>query len=135
MTPKDSREREAEANAFAAAFLLPATGLHAQMMWSASIQKIFAAKKHWKVSAMAMTHRLHELEMLNDWQYRSTVVALSKAGYRSSEPDGMIPETSQLLRKVLFGPKGVSLSRAAEELAVPSRDLSALLQGLVPVAA
>lgn len=135
MTPKDSREREAEANAFAAAFLLPATGLQAQMMWSASIQKIFAAKKHWKVSAMAMTHRLHELEMLNDWQYRSTVVTLSKAGYRSSEPDGMVPETSQLLRKVLFGPNGVSLSRAAEELAVPSRDLTALLQGLVPVAA
>jgi plasmid maintenance system antidote protein VapI len=62
-------------------------------------------------------------------------VTLSKAGYRSSEPDGMIPETSQLLRKVLFGPKGVSIGRAAEELAVPSRDLSALLQGLVPVAA
>lgn len=135
MTPKDSREREAEANAFAAAFLMPATGLHAQAMWSASIQKIFAAKKHWKVSAMAMTHRLHELKMLNDWQYRSTVVTLSKAGYRSSEPDGMVPESSQLLRKVLFGPKGVSLSRAAEELAVPSHDLSALLQGLVPVAA
>ncbi|MFM9470015.1 ImmA/IrrE family metallo-endopeptidase, partial [Streptomyces scabiei] len=53
MTPKDSREREAEANAFAAAFLMPATGLHAQTMWSASIQKILAAKKHWKVSAMA----------------------------------------------------------------------------------
>lgn len=134
MTPKDSREREAEANGFAA-FLMPATGLHAQTMWSASIQKILAAKKHWKVSAMAMTHRLHELEMLNDWQYRSTVVALSKAGYRSSEPDGMIPESSQLLRKVLFGPKGVSLGHAADELAVPSRDLSVLLQGLVPVAA
>lgn len=135
MTPKDSREREAEANAFAAAFLMPASGLHAQAMWSASTQKILAAKTHWKVSAMAMAHRLHELEMLNDWQYRSTVVTLSKAGYRSSEPDGMVPEASQLLRKVLFGPNGVSLSRAAEELAVPSRDLSALLRGLVPVAA
>lgn len=135
MTPADSREREAEANAFAAAFLMPATGLHAQTMWSASLNKILAAKKHWKVSAMAMSHRLHELQMLNDWQYRSTVVELSKAGYRSSEPDGMIPETSQLLRKVLFGPKGVSLRVAAQELAVPSHDLSGLMQGLVPVAA
>jgi Predicted Zn peptidase len=135
MTPSDSRDREAEANAFAAAFLMPASGLHAQALWGASLQKITAAKRHWKVSAMAMSHRLHELGLLNDWQYRSTVVALSKAGYRSSEPGGMVPETSQLLRKVMFGPTGISLGTVATELAVSAHDLGSLVHGLVPVAA
>lgn len=135
MTPSNSRDREAEANAFAAAFLMPASGLHAQALWGASLQKIMSAKRHWKVSAMAMSHRLHELELVSDWQYRSTVVALSKAGYRSSEPDGMVPETSQLLRKVLFGPAGISLAAVGKELAVSRHDLGALVHGLVPVAA
>ncbi len=135
MTTADSKEREAEANEFASAFLMPSTGLYAQAMNAASLDRIFAAKKFWRVSAMAMTHRLRELKLLNDWQYRSTVVTLSQAGYRSAEPDGIGPETSQLLRKVLFGPNGISLSHAAEALAVPRSDVSALLQGLVPVAA
>ena len=34
------------------------------------------------VSAMAMTHRLHELHLLSDWNYRTTCVALSRDGYR-----------------------------------------------------
>lgn len=135
MVTADSKQREAEANAFAAAFLMPASGLYGQIMNSASLDRIFAAKKFWKVSAMALTHRLRELSLLNEWQYRSTVMTLSQAGYRNSEPDGILPEASQLLRKVLFGPKGVSLSKAADELAVPSRELRALVQGLVPVAA
>ena len=61
MVTADSKQREAEANAFAAAFLMPASGLYGQSMNSASLDRIFAAKKFWKVSAMALTHRLREL--------------------------------------------------------------------------
>ena len=66
---------------------------------------------------MAMTHRLHELHLLSDWQYRSTCVTLSDLGYRSAEPGGIIPENSQLLRKVMFGSANkISISEAARSL-------------------
>lgn len=135
MTTVDSKERESEANRFAAAFLMPRAGIYGQAMSGAGVQRIMAAKKYWKVSAMAMTHRLHELDLINDWQYRSTVVTLSEAGFRSGEPEGMSPETSQLLRKVLFGAGSLSLTTAAGALAVQPRDLRQLVQGFVPVAA
>lgn len=131
----DSRQREAEANHFAAAFLMPRSAIATQAMAGASVGRILAARRFWAVSAMAMTHRLHELGLLTDWQYRSTCMQLSDQGYRSAEPDGIVPETSQLLRKVLFGVDRLNLAEAADELAVDYRDLTAMLSGLVPVAA
>ena len=47
-----------------------------------------------------MTHRLHELGQLSDWQYRSACITLAGRGYRRTEPGGIVPETSQLLREV-----------------------------------
>ena len=50
-----------------------------------------------------MAHRLHELDLLNDRQYRMLCVEFTQRGYRSGEPDGMAPEMSARWRKVLFG--------------------------------
>lgn len=135
MTPADSKEREAEANRFAAAFLMPRSGIAAQDMRGASVNRILRARASWRVSAMAMTHRLRDLDLIGDWQYRSTCIALSDAGYRSGEPDGMIPETSLLLRKVLFGDNKVQVSKAAQRIGVTSRDINQFLRGLVPTVA
>ena len=49
---------------------------------------------------MALTHRLHELDLLTEWGYRTACVQLSRLGYRSSEPGGIPRESSQLLAKV-----------------------------------
>ena len=38
---------------------------------------------------MALTHRLHELDLLTDWGYRTACVQLSRLGYRSNEPSGI----------------------------------------------
>ncbi|MEP6814043.1 MAG: hypothetical protein ABI873_00680, partial [Marmoricola sp.] len=84
-------------------FLMPSGAVLGQSMTGAGVERILAAPSVWKVSAMAMTHRLHELHLLSDWQYRSTCIMLSEHGYRRSEPGGTVPETSQLLRKVLYG--------------------------------
>jgi Zn-dependent peptidase ImmA (M78 family) len=136
MDPSLSKDREIEANRFAANFLMPQSAVLAQSMRGASIDRILAARSHWKVSAMAMTHRLHELHLLSDWQYRTACVTLSDSGYRSSEPDGIVPETSQLLKKVMFGGDGkFSAREAARELDLQSPDVSHFVQGLVPVAA
>jgi len=136
MEPSSSKQRETEANAFAASFLMPQSKLLTQCLRSASLERILAARSFWKVSAMAMTHRLHELGLLSDWQYRSTCMTLSERGYRSSEPGGIGPETSQLLRKVMFGSQQkITISEAATALDLYQADVRDFIRDLVPVAA
>ena len=53
MDPSTSKERETEANRFAAAFLIPRSSVLAQSMSSAGLERILAARSYWKVSAMA----------------------------------------------------------------------------------
>jgi Zn-dependent peptidase ImmA (M78 family)/DNA-binding XRE family transcriptional regulator len=136
MDPSSSKEREAEANRFAASFLMPYSAVLAQSMRSASLERILTARTFWKVSAMAVTHRLHELHLLSDWQYRSTCIMLSDQDFRSAEPGGVIPETSQLLRKVMFGSTSrVSIREAASELDLHQDEVRYFIRDLVPVAA
>jgi hypothetical protein len=80
---------------------------------------------------MAMTHRLHELHLLSDWNYRTTCVALSRDGYRTAEPGGARPEVSQVLAKVLAG---VDAAELAAHLGIGADELSRHLFRLVPVA-
>jgi Zn-dependent peptidase ImmA (M78 family) len=136
MDQSTSKEREAEANRFAASFLIPRSALLTQSMKNASLDRILAAKTFWKVSAMAMTHRLHEIHLLSDWQYRTTCMTLSELGYRSAEPGGIVPETSQLLRKVMFGSASkVTVREAANDLSLYQDDVRDFIRDLVPVAA
>lgn len=132
----DSKEREAQANAFAASLLMPRDGVLGQSMSEPSIERILAAKEYWRVSAMALTHRLHELRLMGDWTYRTTCQTLSERGYRSSEPGGIVPENSQLLKKVLFMSQNkLSLRDTAAALDIHPDELRGFLAGLVPVSA
>lgn len=136
MDPSTSKEREAEANRFAAAFLMPKSAVLAQSMRAASLERILIARSYWRVSAMALTHRLQELQLLNKWQYRTMCVTLSDQGYRSSEPGGIIPETSQLLRKVMYGSASkVTVREASVALDLSPDDVRGFVRDLVPVAA
>lgn len=131
-----AKERESQANAFASAFLMPRAAVLNQSMSSASVERILAARSFWRVSAMAMTHRLHELSLLSDWQYRSTCITLSERGYRSAEPGGLVPETSQILRKVFYGSESrLKLRDAALALDVEPAEVRAYVRHLVPLAA
>ncbi len=91
---------ETEANRFASAFLMPRASVLAQGLRDATPKRILQAKRIWKVAAMALTHRLYELDLLTDWGYRTACVQLSRLGYRRSEPRGITRESSQLLAKV-----------------------------------
>jgi hypothetical protein len=63
-------------------------------------------------------------------------MSLSEKGYTSAEPGGMNPETSQLLRKVLYGTTSkITLFEAATELDLHSADVRDFIRDLVPVAA
>lgn len=134
METASSKEREAQANEFAANFLMPASAVRRHLMSGASLGRILTARSYWKISAMAMTHRLHELDLLSDWQYRSTCMTLSERGFRREEPGGIIPETSQLLRKVLYGSTArISFKAAANELNLHPSEIRSYARDLVPM--
>ncbi len=136
MDPNPSKERGSGAHRFAASLLKPQSAVLAQSMKGASIDRILLARSQWKVSAMAMTHRLHGLHLLSNWPYRTACVTLSDSGYRSSGPGGIVPETSQLLKKVMFGGDGKFSARAAAKvLDLEPTDVAHFVHGLVPVAA
>ena len=136
METASSKEREAQANEFAANFLMPASAVRQQLMSGASLDRILTARTYWKVSAMAMTHRLHELHLMSDWQYRSTCITLSERGFRREEPGGITPETSQLLRKVLYGSTArLSFKAAADELDLTASEIRSYARDLVPMGA
>jgi Zn-dependent peptidase ImmA (M78 family)/DNA-binding XRE family transcriptional regulator len=127
-------EAEQEANRFAAAFLMPRASVLAQRLTDATADRILAAKPIWRVAAMALTYRLHELGLLTDWGYRTACVDLSRRGYRTGEPGGIPRETSQLLRKVLrlLRDEGTGPAAIAADLHLTTAELNQHVFGLIP---
>ncbi len=127
-----SRRFELDANTFASTFLMPSAGLLPQIVSQLSLADAMALKRYWKVSATAMVRRLHQLGRISDWQYRSWMIELSERGFRRSEPDGLPPEQSVLLRQVLSLARedGWGVDRISKELGIPGRDLSEAMMGL-----
>ena len=123
---------ELEANRFAAAFLMPRASVLAHGLRNATTDRIVKAKGTWKVAAMALTHRLHELDLLTEWGYRTACVQLSRLGYRSSEPGGIPRESSQLLDKVFrsIRAEGETPADMATAIGITSEELQAHVFGL-----
>jgi Zn-dependent peptidase ImmA (M78 family)/DNA-binding XRE family transcriptional regulator len=129
-------DAEQEANRFAAAFLMPRASVLAQGLAHSGIDRIIAAKQIWRVAAMALTHRLHELDLLTDWGYRTACVDLSRRGYRTGEPGGIPRETSHLLERVFHALRADHVSPAdiARDLHITPAELNRHVFGLVPTA-
>lgn len=128
---------EQEAQAFAAALLMPRESILAAGLRHASVERVLVAKRQWRVAAMALTHRLHELELTTEWGYRDACVQLSRMGYRRGEPHGaIVPETSQVLTKVFksLREQGIGPADVAAELNISVDELNRHVFGLVPVA-
>jgi Zn-dependent peptidase ImmA (M78 family)/DNA-binding XRE family transcriptional regulator len=123
---------EAEANRFAAAFLMPRASVLAQGLRDATADRIIVAKRVWKVAAIALAHRLYELELLTDWGYRTACVQLSQWGYRRAEPHGIDRESSQLLAKVFRSVRdhGETLGTVADAIGISAEELRDHVFGL-----
>lgn len=125
-------DAEVEANRFAAAFLMPRSSVLAAGLRNATVDRIVRAKRTWDVAAMALAHRLNELDLLTEWGYRSVCVQLSRMGYRRSEPNGMVRESSQLLAKVFKGLREDRIRPAdlAAEIGISPNEVRAHVFGL-----
>jgi Zn-dependent peptidase ImmA (M78 family)/DNA-binding XRE family transcriptional regulator len=129
-------DAEQEANRFAAAFLMPRAAVVAAGLAGAGIDRILSAKQTWRVAAMALTHRLHELDLLTEWGYRTACVDLSRRGYRTSEPGGIPRETSPLLATVFTAlrAEGTTPADIARDLHITVAELNRHVFGLIPTA-
>lgn len=84
---EEFREREDEANAFAAAFLLPAKAFGDDVAaYPNRIGHYIELKKKWNVSIMAMIMRAYALGYLSANQYSYLMRQMSTRGYRQTEP-------------------------------------------------
>jgi Zn-dependent peptidase ImmA (M78 family)/transcriptional regulator with XRE-family HTH domain len=130
-----NREAELEADRFGGAFLMPRGDVmgHVPPPSTISVKTIHRLKKRWGVSAIALVHRLHKLNIIRDWQYRTLCVELSSTGYRSGEPDGAERDTSQVFAKVFSAlrAEGVTRGMIARDLAVTAAEVDSLLIGLI----
>ena len=84
---EEFRKRENEANAFAAAFLLPAQSFGSDVSaYPNRLEHYIELKKKWKVSIAAMIMRAHSLGYLTTNQYVYLMRQMSARGYRQEEP-------------------------------------------------
>lgn len=126
------RLAEHEAQAFAAAFLMPRRSLLAEAPRSATAAQIIGAKRRWNVSAMNLAHRMHRIGLVSDWQVRSTYIQLARHGYRDGEPRGIEREASQILPKVFAALRddGITRAHVARQLHISTHELNSVTFGL-----
>lgn len=125
------REAEREADIFASAFLMPRGSVLAKAYRYPSFSDLVKLKKSWMVSVAALNRRLHELEMLSDWEYRKLCIQIAKHD-RNREPESGPRETSQVFVKIFeaLHRMGISRWQVAKELFVYQSELEELMFGL-----
>ncbi|WP_322005108.1 XRE family transcriptional regulator [Paraburkholderia tropica] len=127
-----SPEMEKEANAFAGAFLMPKNTITAHRAGLATMGKLIDMKRIWGVSLSALAFRMNQLGLFTEWTYRNLCIQIGKYGYRTTEPNPMAPESSQVLRKVFdsLRNEGVSRTDIARDLCLTQQDIDNLTFGL-----
>ena len=127
------RGAEQEADAFASAFLMPRSSILAHVPSGATLNDLLARKRVWRVAVSALAHRSHRVGLLTEWQYRTIAIQIQERGYRTSEPNPIPREMSQVSEKVFaeLRAEGRSKSDIARELGWPVDELDALVFGMI----
>jgi Zn-dependent peptidase ImmA (M78 family)/DNA-binding XRE family transcriptional regulator len=135
-----TKKHEDEAQAFASALLMPRAPFLASAPRYVSVSSVIEAKQRWGVSAMAYVHRLHKLDRIREWVYRSLCIQI-KSTFGPKEPGPLrVREASQVLAKVLAPSKSggggtTTRKEIAKLLRIYTRDLDELTFGLALSAA
>ena len=89
MIPKEEfKHREAQANMFAGAFLLPAESFARDVQaYPTDLKYYLWLKRKWRVSVQAMVYRSRQLEIITSNQHQYMMRQISKNGWRKQEPD------------------------------------------------
>lgn len=92
---------EAQANAFAAEFLMPAETIRPQLR-SLTMESLYELKREWGVSMHALLERAHHLRVISPAKRMSFDKKFSAMGWRTREPisEELPPETATLPRRI-----------------------------------
>lgn len=128
------RETEREADAFAASFILPESAIRAEAPQLVTIASLASMKRVWHASVALLGHRLHELRIMSEWQYRHFNIELARRG-RKNEPSPLPRETSAIIRKTLaaLADEGLGFRAIARELHLPLGEIRAMTFGLAAI--
>lgn len=120
-----NRLTESQANRFASAFLLPRSMMAAHWPKPKGSRLDWVGMSHfklsWKVSKAAMLYRAHQLDLIDDAQYKSGVITLRRTGEAITErEDKQIPlERPNMVRQsldILCSRGGKTPEQVAKEL-------------------
>jgi Zn-dependent peptidase ImmA (M78 family)/transcriptional regulator with XRE-family HTH domain len=118
-----SRLLEEEAQAFAAAFLMPAEGIGNELPHRFDVPTFIALKRRWRVSVQALLFRSRVLGSISEAAYKRAMVKISLWGWRAGEPDdiGEVEEPYLLsaAMELLIRERGLDSMALAEELSLP----------------
>jgi Zn-dependent peptidase ImmA (M78 family) len=133
--PVNGRDAEREADLFAASFLMPRSTVLAVVPSAPTLIHLRNLKNKWLVSVAALARRIYDIGLISEWHYRTLCIQISERGWRTSEPDDALPETSRVWEKVLgmLRQEGVSKDQIAHELAIPPAEIDKLVWGLVTI--
>jgi Zn-dependent peptidase ImmA (M78 family)/transcriptional regulator with XRE-family HTH domain len=131
---ENGKAKEQAANDFASAFLMPRSDVVGTVRGGLLLEDVLRLKSRWRVSAMALTFRVHRLGIVSDWTYSTLARQLSSAGFRSSEPGSdLAPESSSLLTQLMddLRSQGKGFLDVARVLDIRAQDVRDLMLGLV----
>lgn len=120
---------ERDADAFAAAFLLPRAAFESECPRRLSWPRLLELKRRWKVSLAALVRRAYGLGIYSEATYRRAFVQLNERGWRWAEPEEPPMEHPQVLRRAveLLDGAGYSCERLAGDVHLHLEDLYALV--------
>lgn len=88
LSKQEFKNREAQANKFAGAFLLPRESFGNDIShYPTKLDFYVHLKDKWNVSIQAMIYRAHQLEIITTSQYQYLMRQVSKRGWRTKEPN------------------------------------------------
>lgn len=94
--------QEAEANLFAACFLMPEADI-VHSFYGMSLEKLMTLKMYWKTSMQALIMRARDLGRVTDRTFKYYIIEMSKRGWRSGGEPVEIPgniEIPHLFRRL-----------------------------------
>lgn len=99
LSKEEYRAMEAEANNFAAAFLLPRGAFFTDLLNPTSLNFYLKLKEKWKVSIAAMVMRTRHIERISPLKYQNLMKQISYKKWRKNEP---FDDVWQMHRPQLF---------------------------------
>lgn len=131
--PENMSEKDKENNChrFAGAFLYPAVqvavdfGSH--MRSKVHVAELLNAKRRFGVSIQVVLRRLKDLNLLTEAGYKSATIQLSMKGWRTAEPEPLLPEIPRRFESLVYWGMSEDLfspSRAAEFLQCSMEELN-----------